>query len=334
MKELYVRKLSKKERDYVYNLIEDKKYSYRGLIIALSYEGYPVGMIARKVNMHPVNVRKWIRRFNRLGIDGISPKKAGRKPKLDRKTEDKIVTIALTEPEELGLYFSTWSLRKLQEYLKSKRVAELSHSQLRKILMVRGLRFKRSRQRLISKDPEYEAKRRRIRRLLRRPNCRVLFEDEKRLVAKEYGGYKWCTKARLIGLNQRIKGKEVLFAAYDPHKREILRKYMPSMRKEYFVEFLKFLSRKSGEDVYLIIDNHPTHKSEGAKGVFKEGKIKPVWLPKHAPELNGVDKIVFSLLQREVLQNRNFTSLEEVESSVDEWIKQFNSCKMISSLQN
>ncbi|MFN4133219.1 MAG: IS630 family transposase [Candidatus Hadarchaeales archaeon] len=177
-------------------------------------------------------------------------------------------------------------------------------------------------------------RRRRIQRLLRKPNCRVFFEDEKRVVAKEYGGYEWCLKARTIGLNQRIKGKEVLFVAYDPHKREIVREYMPSMHKRYFTEFLETLSRRAHEDIYLILDNHPTHKSEDAKQVFGRGKIKPVWLPKHAPELNDVDKIVFSLLQREVLQNRNFASLNEVKSSIDRWMKEFSSREIISCLQN
>ncbi len=188
MRQLFVRRLTKRERDFVYRLIEDKRYRARGLVIALSYEGYPVDMIARKVNMHPVNVRKWIRRFNRSGVEGIAPQKVGRKPKLDKRTEDRIVAIALIDPEALGLRFSTWSLRKLSAYLRSRGIADLSHTQLRTILTSRGLRFRRSRAKLISRDPEYEAKKRRIQRLLRHPNCRVMFEDEKRLVAKEYGG--------------------------------------------------------------------------------------------------------------------------------------------------
>jgi len=121
MKELFVRKLNKKERDFVYSLINDKKYGYRGLIIALSYEGYPVSMIWRKVNLHPVNVRKWIRKFNKFGIEGIAPKKPGRKKKLSKNIEDKIIEIALTKPNEIGLYFSTWSLRKLCFYLEKKK---------------------------------------------------------------------------------------------------------------------------------------------------------------------------------------------------------------------
>jgi transposase len=70
-------------------LINDKKYGYRALIIALSYEGYPVSIIWRMLNLHPVDVRKWIRRFNKLGIEGIAPKKPGRKPKLNKAVEDK-----------------------------------------------------------------------------------------------------------------------------------------------------------------------------------------------------------------------------------------------------
>ena len=138
MRELFIRKLSKKERDLVYNLIKNKKYGYRGLIIALSYEGYPVSMIARKVNLHLDNVRKWIRNFNKFGIDGIALKKVGRKPTIKKEIEDKIVRIALTKPNDLGLYFSNWSLRKIKAYLEKEEIVKISHTQLRKILIKRG----------------------------------------------------------------------------------------------------------------------------------------------------------------------------------------------------
>ncbi|MFN4133144.1 MAG: helix-turn-helix domain-containing protein [Candidatus Hadarchaeales archaeon] len=82
MRELYAKKLTKRERDFVSKLIDDEKFGYRGLIIALSSEGYPVSTIWRKLGVHPDNVRKWIRRFNKFGIDGIAPKKRGR-PRLD-----------------------------------------------------------------------------------------------------------------------------------------------------------------------------------------------------------------------------------------------------------
>lgn len=335
MRELYVRRLNKRERDFVYKLIDDERFGYRGLIIALSYEGHPVSMIWRKVGIHPDNVRKWIRKFNKFGISGIAPRKRGRKKQLDRATEDEILKIALTRPEDLGLYFSTWSLRKLRAYLVKKRVVDdISHTQLMRVLKSRGLKFRRSKQQLISEDPEYWAKKARIRRLLKRPNCRVLFEDEMRIVAKRYPGYEWCFQRSVVKKNQRIKGKEVMFTALDPHAHRLYRKYLPNLSKENFCKFLESLHQKFVEDVYIILDNHPTHYSKKARGIFEDGKkLKLVWLPTHSPELNAVD-VVFSLIQREVLNNRYFESIEEVEAAIDRWIRRFNANKIAIMLQH
>jgi hypothetical protein len=55
---------------------------------------------------------------------------------------------------------------------------------------------------------------------------------------------------------------------------------------------------------------------------------------KESPELNDIDKIIFNLIQREVLNNRAFNSLKEVEAAIDKWIKEFNSNKIAISLQN
>jgi hypothetical protein len=49
--------------------------------------------------------------------------------------------------------------------------------------------LKKSKLKLISEDPKYEAKKLRIKHLLKKPNCVILFEDEKNIVAKEYPGY-------------------------------------------------------------------------------------------------------------------------------------------------
>ena len=84
MVKLFVRRLTKKERDFIYKLIDDKQIGYGALIIALSYDGYSVSEIARRINLHPVNVRKWIRKFNQQGINSllIKPKK-GRPARID-----------------------------------------------------------------------------------------------------------------------------------------------------------------------------------------------------------------------------------------------------------
>lgn len=319
MKELFVRKLTKKERDFIYALINNKKFGYRGLIIAMSYEGYPVSVIWKRLNVHPVNVRKWIRRFNIYGINGIEPKKVGKRRIISSSMEDKILYIALTKPTDLGLYFSTWSLRKLRAYIvKKKIVKDISHTQIARILKSRKLGFKKSKLRLISEDPEYEAKMARMKRLLKRPNCAVLFEDEKTIVAKKYVGYEWCFVSQIVKKNQKISGKATMFAAYEPHRHKIYVKYFDRLTKENFKKFLDYLDCKFDEDVYLILDNHRSHWVGQ-----KYRKIKFVFLPTAAPKLNQMDT-KFSVLQREVLSNSVFNNICEVEKAINKWIRNFN----------
>jgi hypothetical protein len=121
-------------------------------------------------------------------------------------------------------------------------------------LKARGLGFRKSKSMLISEDPKYEIKKARIRRPLKKPNCTILFEDEKIIVAKEYPGYEWCFQARIIKRNQKISGKAVPFTALDSHGHKVFRKYLPNLRKESVCKFLKFILKKFDEDVYLILE--------------------------------------------------------------------------------
>ena len=78
MEPIFVRKLNRKERDFFYDLIEDKKIGYRAKIIILSYEGYSTSN--RKSNK--LCMLKCTHRFNEKGIEGIlTKKKPGRKPR-------------------------------------------------------------------------------------------------------------------------------------------------------------------------------------------------------------------------------------------------------------
>jgi hypothetical protein len=90
-----------------------------------------------------------------------------------------------------------------------------------------------------------KAKKLRIKHLLKKPNCVILFEDEKTIVAKEYPGYEWCFKPRIIKKNEKINGKAVIFAALNPHKHRIFWKYFPNLKKESVCKFLKFISKNS-----------------------------------------------------------------------------------------
>ena len=81
---LYTRKLKLNERKTLelhLDAPEEDLPTHRLQIIMLSAEGKRVPEISEEVHLHPINVRKWIHRFNRYGLDGLrSGKSPGRPP--------------------------------------------------------------------------------------------------------------------------------------------------------------------------------------------------------------------------------------------------------------
>lgn len=141
---LYVRTVEEEEQKDLEQIIQEPESDIpiqRILIIHLSAQGHRVQDISREVDLHPINVRKWIHRFNQNGLDGLrSGKSPGRPPVFTNNQRQKIVEIANTNPSAFNLTFNYWSLQKLQKYLiDSEVVKQISVETIRQILRVHGI---------------------------------------------------------------------------------------------------------------------------------------------------------------------------------------------------
>ena len=92
--------------------------------------------ISEEVNLHPINVRKWIHRFNELGLDGLrSGKSPGRPPVFSEEQRAQIVQTSRTSPRQLGLHYTRWSLQRLRRYLIEHQIVEhISVETIRQII--------------------------------------------------------------------------------------------------------------------------------------------------------------------------------------------------------
>lgn len=136
---LYTRKLKTQERKTIESHLdtpEEDLPAHRLQIIMLSAEGKRVPEISEEVNLHPINVRKWIHRFNRYGLDGLrSGKSPGRPPVFNDEQRNQITEIANTNPRLLGMHYSRWSLQRLRRYLIEQRIVDhISVETIRQIL--------------------------------------------------------------------------------------------------------------------------------------------------------------------------------------------------------
>ncbi len=143
---LYARTPSPTERhqlEMLAILSDDLELSKRARIVLLSAQKLRIHEISARVALHPINVRKWIHRFNRFGLDGLYPRRSPGRPRLfDEEQRQAIVDLATADPEDLGLGFPGWSLQRLRfQLIKRGIVSEISAETIRQELIRAGLAF-------------------------------------------------------------------------------------------------------------------------------------------------------------------------------------------------
>lgn len=147
---LFVRELTNEEWEELETLTQQSEPDVpeqRLMIVLLSAQGHRVQEVSREVDLHPINVRKWIHRFNEDGIDGLrSGKSPGRPPVFSSDQREEIVEIAASDPRQLGMNFSQWSLQRLRKYLiQNKVVEQISVETIRQVLRAHGIKHRSSR---------------------------------------------------------------------------------------------------------------------------------------------------------------------------------------------
>ncbi len=148
---LYVRALTPEEKQELERLLDHPEESpippERLMIVYLSSHGVKVKQIAETVGLHPINVRKWIHRFNARGLPGLSTRKSPGRPRVfTEEQRRKIVEVVQTPPEALGLDTPRWSLQRLRRYLiEHGIVQQISVETIRQILEEHGVRYRATR---------------------------------------------------------------------------------------------------------------------------------------------------------------------------------------------
>lgn len=143
---LYVRNLTSEERRQLDQLLHSGDGTHlarRAYVVLLSARKLRVHEISRTVGLHPINVRKWIHRFNERGLAGILPRHSPGRPRVfDERQRRAIVEMATSDPDALGLAFSTWSLQRLRSKLIERGVVpEISAETIRQELLHSGMVF-------------------------------------------------------------------------------------------------------------------------------------------------------------------------------------------------
>ncbi|MFI6986763.1 helix-turn-helix domain-containing protein [Embleya sp. NPDC050154] len=143
----------------------------RARIVTLSWEGLRVPRVADRAGCDAKTVRRWLHRFNEQGLDGLGDRPGcGRKRRITEAERSRIVALVrgvpsgrLTTQPYGDLYAEDeagppeWTLDSLAAEAGRMGI-EVGRSQVRRILLAEGVRWRRTRSWVRSRDPDFAGK--------------------------------------------------------------------------------------------------------------------------------------------------------------------------------
>jgi len=149
---------------------ESARTGERARIVWLASQGRRVPAIAQELQLTFTKVRSWLKRFNRLGLQGSQEQpRSGRPATYTPAQVNVVIATSLTSPRALGLPFAGWTLDRLQVYLQEVKGLPIKCTRIGERLLAEGLGWRQQEtwfgQRV---DPTFAEKRGSSRRAIRR----------------------------------------------------------------------------------------------------------------------------------------------------------------------
>ncbi len=170
---LRLRPLTEEERSTLQRVARSRtapaRLVERAQMIQRAAAGEALGTIAATRGCNVETVRLWVKRFTAQGLEGLEDRpRRGRPPTYTPEEVGTVITVALTNPADLGLPFGSWTLDRLAAYLQEQRSIGMKRSRIDELLIAEGLRWRTQETWFGERvDPDFARKRGRSSRSIR-----------------------------------------------------------------------------------------------------------------------------------------------------------------------
>jgi transposase len=138
----------------------------RAQMVLLSAEqGLKAEEIAKIVRESAVTVLAWLKRYIAEGAEGLlDAPRPGRSSVVTEVFREKLLESVRRRPRSLGLEYSMWTLQRLADYLAEQTGIRVTDETIRRELAKKDIVFSRPQHTISSPDPEYQVKKRRLKK--------------------------------------------------------------------------------------------------------------------------------------------------------------------------
>ncbi|MGW0580949.1 IS630 family transposase [Streptomyces sp. NPDC002920] len=292
----------------------------------LSRDGWMVPQIAGKVRCSQKTVRRWLHRFNRLGLEGLEDLGGqGRKRRITEAEHSRIIAmVKQTPPRRLEVQPSNemwaadesgppeWTLDSLAAAARGRGI-EVSRSQVRRILLAEGVRRRRTRSWTGSRDADFGKRTRIVEPYTSPPaGATVVCADELgpviprafppapgwspdgHRIKSEIDYSRGAEKTWVYGTLRVRDGQELTMTA-------------TSRNSAFYQQFLQVVEDANPVgDIYVITDNLSSHNSVSTRTWLEDHpRIRHVFIPVGACWLN-LQEGWWRIFRKTALAGRSF----------------------------
>ena len=313
----------------------------RARLLLLAHQGVANAEIARRLGCSAQTVRNWRRRWQTTpSVRDAS--RSGRPRRLTATERAAITALACSAPRDHHQPWQCWSGEKLAHVaLQEQLVASVSASTVRRLLRAEKLKPWRWHSWQKSTDPDFVAKAGPVLDLYQRAPSdaeagvlTVCTDEKPSIQARQRVDQTLPAQpGQVVRVADRYKrmGAVQLFCALFvasglTFTRTFARKCFAQF-KEFLLGLFASSLCHSIKVLNLILDNGPTHapKQLGPwiASLALNFEVRIFWLPKYASWLDQVE-IIFSKVQRDLLEPNDFPSTQAVERELAAYFAQLN----------
>ena len=301
----------------------------RSKIVLLTAEGLENKVIAQRLNVPPNKVGIWRNRFAEGGIEAIrkeNPRGANHGGKDTLKQARLRNRIIKKTTQEKPANATHWSTRTLAETLNT------THSFVHRVWQSVGLKPHLEKTFKVSNDPHFEEKLCDVVGLYLSPpeNAVVFCVDEKTSIQAldrtQPGLPLKKGRCGTVTHDYKRNGTSTLFAALDVATGSVTGECYQQHTHKEFLKFIKKVEIQTDKDkdLHIIVDNYSTHKHEKVRNWLKRNKrVVLHFIPTSSSWLNLVERF-FGVLTEKQLKRGIFTSVDELERTIIEYIDNNN----------
>ena len=273
-------------------------------------------------------IYKWLRAAKGpgRGLVALRSRKGTGRPRKLRKSQERQVFrwINGKDPRQYGFDFGLWTRLIVGELISDRFGITLSLASVGKLLADLGLTPQKPLRRAYERDPAaIEAWKRdiypSIAAAAKRVGAEIYFWDESGFRADAVQGRTWGVKGQTPVVAVPGKRQSISAASAVNSKGGFwFATYQGGMSADLFVAMLKHIMRRRRRPLFLVLDSLPAHKAKVVLDYVEgtEGKLKLIFLPGYAPELNP-DELVWSHMKRTGTAKRPLAPKESLQDRVE-----------------